>query len=319
MNNLSNKDPQNKLDQIEGILSAGYNLDRLANESTIERSRIENLLSKQFTYEYTEYDAGEDKLMLEIWLADYELKNKQQPAKTPTFCTITALLAKAHNRSEIISITGGVGVGKTEACRSYVKDNARGYDRPGAFYIEFKSADKKTTAVLERILSGMLGGQSGHARQSSALMRAVCSMLKPGDFMVLDECNHLVVGRSPTIDIVRDIFDSTGIGIALLGNQDFDKKVYGERDDFDALASRAFKHDFPISTESDIDSWIQWKNLGKMGKPVRDELARIGKRPGAKGGLRTLNKLVDDVMLYRPGEALSVESIRQFLAQYGRL
>jgi len=56
-----------------------------------------------------------------------------------------------------------------------------------------------------------------------------------------------------------------------------------------------------------------------VGKQVRNELVRIGTRPGAMGGLRTLNKLIGDVLKFQPGETLTVDGIRQFLAQFGRL
>lgn len=319
MQTLTTDKFSSNLAKIESILSAGFSLDRLANEAAIERDHIDKLLSQERTYDYSEFNAREDATKLDEWLADYEQDAAQRPAQTPTFDTITALLSKAHNQGEIISITGGVGIGKTEACKAYAKEYARGYDRPGAFYVEFTAADKKMTTALEHILTAMLGGHMGNARQSSALLRVLCSRLKPGDFIILDECNYLVEGKSRTIDIVRDIHASTGIGIALMGNPDFDKRVYGKNGDFDALASRAFRYDFPATTEGDIDCWIQWKGLGKVGKQVRNELVRIGTRPGAMGGLRTLNKLIGDVLKFQPGEALTVEGIRQFLAQFGRL
>jgi len=175
------------------------------------------------------------------------------------------------------------------------------------------------TSALERILAAMLGGNVGNAKQSSSLMlRVICSNLRPGDFMILDECNYLVAGESRTIEIARDIYASTGIGIALLGNPDFDKKVYGDNSDFDALASRTSKIDFPTSTEDDIDCWIQWKGLGMLGKRVRDKLVNIGKRPGKNGGLRTLNKLMDDIARLQQGASVDVETIEQFLVKFGK-
>ncbi|OIR16791.1 hypothetical protein GALL_26110 [mine drainage metagenome] len=306
------------LPRIEAILSSGFSIDRLANETGIQREHVDQLLSRKLTSAYSMWEAKEDAGKLDKWLAEYEQEAAQRPAKTPTFNTITALLAKAHHEGEIVSITGGVGVGKTETCKAYVKEYARGYDRPGAFFVEFTSADKKLTSALESILAAMLGSTTAHSRQSSTLLRVLCGMLKPGDFMILDECNYLVEKDSRTIDAVRDIHNKTGIGIALMGNPDFDKKVYGKNGDFDALASRALRVDFPASTEGDIDCWMQWKGLGTSGKAVRNELVRIGTRPGSMGGLRVLNKLVDNVLKLNQGEPLTPDLIRQFSAQFGR-
>lgn len=308
-----------KVLKIESIISAGFSLDRLANETAIEKSHIEQLLSGNCDESYLFGSIRDDQEKLDKWLVAHELEAEKSLSDTPTLTTISALLAKAHHKEEIVSITGGVGVGKTEAAKCYIKKNARGYDRPGAFHVEFKAADKRMTSALERILASMLGARFSRDKQSSSLMlRVVCSHIRPGDFMILDECNHLVDGKSRTIDLARDIYDSTGIGIAMLGNPDFNRKVYSDDSDFDALASRAFRFDFPATTEGDVDSWMQWKGLGAVGKRVRDELVRIGTRPGARGGLRTLNKLLNEMAGVDKGVMPSVERTRQFLAYLGK-
>lgn len=317
MQQLESKHAYANITKIESIISSGFSMDRLANEAVIDREHLERFLSQD---DYLGYGGHQDcGSKLDAWLADYEHTTEKQLAKTPTYNTIQALLSKAHNYGELIAITGGVGVGKSEASQNYAKENARGYDRPGAFYVEFQSADKMITSALERILSAMLGRNAGNAKQSSSLMlRVICSNIRPGDFMILDECNYLVAGESRTIEIARDIYAGTGIGIALLGNPDFDKKVYGDSGDFDALASRTSRIDFPTSTEDDIDCWIQWKGLGMLGKRVRDKLINIGKRPGRNGGLRTLNKLMENIAALQQGAPVDVETIEQFLVKFGK-
>jgi DNA transposition AAA+ family ATPase len=305
--------------KIESILSAGFSLDRLANETAIDRQNLDALLSGEYPEGFHYYDLTRDKEKISAWLAEHEQQAVKEFSETPSLISMNAILSKAHRYQEIVSITGGVGIGKTTAARNYVKNNPRGYDRPGAFLVEFKEADKRMTSALERILESMLGARFRKDKQSSSLMmRVVCSNLRQGDLMILDECNRLVDGKSRTIDIARDIYDSTGVGVAMLGNPEFNNKVYGDNGDFDALASRAFRLDFPVTTEGDVDSWIQWKGLGAVGKRVRNELVRIGTNPGARGGLRTLNKLVNEMIGIDKGALPSVERIHQFVNYYGK-
>lgn len=259
---------------IESILSAGFSLDRLANETAIDRQNIDILLSGNYPEGFHYYNLAQDKEKISAWLTEHEQHTVKEFSDTPTLISISALISKAHHQEEIVSITGGVGVGKTTAARNYIKDNPRGYDRPGAFLVEFKEADKRMTSALERILDSMLGARFRKEKQSSSLMlRVICSNIRQGDCMIMDECNRLVDGKSRTIEIARDIYDSTGIGIVMLGNPDFNSKVYGEDGDFDALASRAFRFDFPVTTAGDVDSWIQWKGLGAVG--IRPEIRGV--------------------------------------------
>lgn len=320
METLQNDDFLNKINRIEGIISAGFSLDRLANEAAIDRQKIDYLLSQEHPEGYCYYDFAQDQEKISTWLAEHEQHSIKEFADTPTLIAISSIVSKAHQQAEIVSITGGVGVGKTTAIENYVKENPRGYDNPGAFLVGFKEADKRMTSALERILDSMLGARFRKEKQSSSLMlRVICSNLRQGDCMIMDECNRLVDGKSRTIEIARDIYDSTGVGIVMLGNPDFNSRVYGEDGDFDALASRAFRFDFPVTTAGDVDSWIQWKGLGAVGKRVRDELVRIGTRPGARGGLRTLNKLIDQMSEVDKGILPSVDRTRQFLAHLGRV
>lgn len=305
--------------KIEGVLSSGFSLDRLANETTLDRERLERFLNRDEPFGHSRFRNTEYEEKLDAWLVDHGQATEKPSARTPTYNTIQALLSKAHHRAEFIAITGGVGVGKSQASKDYTKENPRGYERPGAFYVEFASADKSMASALERILGTMLGRKAGSAKQSTSMMtRVICGNLRPGDFMTLDECNFLVVGKSRTIEIARDIYAGSGVGIALLGNSDFDSKVYGDDSDFDALVSRTSRIDFPTSTEDDIDCWIQWKGLGALGKRARDKLVSIGTRPGGRGGLRMLDLLINNITGVSQDAPIDVETIELFLAKFGR-
>ena len=57
--------------KIEGILSSGFSLDRLANETTLDRARLERFLNRDEPLGYGGLRNKECEEKLDIWLADY--------------------------------------------------------------------------------------------------------------------------------------------------------------------------------------------------------------------------------------------------------
>jgi len=133
------------------------------------------------------------------------------------------------------------------------------------------------------------------AHRQDRLMDAIAQAMKPGDLLIADECNYLHgrdgrFGRA--LDSLRDLFDTCRIGIVMIGNPDLSAGVWGDQqDDFAALVSRTERHDFPHTTEEYVDAWLNWAGLS--GKTIRNAAIKIGARPGPRGGLRALHKVID--------------------------
>lgn len=150
-------------------------------------------------------------------------------------------------------------------------------------------------------------------------MDAIAGLLKPGDLLILDECNYLS-GRNGrdgrALDVIRDLYDDGRAGIVIQGNTDLRARVWGKSEDFAALASRTTYYPMGHTTEEDVDAWLQWAGL--TGKAIRAAAIKIAVRPGRNGGLRTLAKAIDQTRDFYP-DALTAGAIEQTARMIGRL
>jgi DNA transposition AAA+ family ATPase len=226
------------------------------------------------------------------WLEDIPAARDPGHAGTPTFNTITRILGAAHQNRTLIGITGAVGVGKSLAGARYAGDHPRTRKQAGAVRIQFNRTDSKPAAALAALLEGLHNGNSVGSYRNGDLYRAVGAMLRPGDFLILDECQRL----GEALDLVASLYDDFGIGMALIGNPDFSRAVWGKDHTFDALGSRILRYDFTHSTAEDVETWLAWRVcLDRLPVQERKSLIKtaidIGTRPGRGGGLRTLSQI----------------------------
>lgn len=249
------------------------------------------------------------------WLAADESATEDDAAYavTPTFQTLQNLLAAAHEGRELIAITGTWGIGKTQAAQYYAATHPRTYNRPGAVRIQFDRTDCKPVAALEKIRDG-LGAHPGSHRRGNT-MNAIGAALRPGDFLILEECQRL----GEALDVICSLHDDFGVGIAMIGNPDLSAVVWGKKSTFGALASRANRFDFPASTPDDVDAWLAWHGLpdGLNGQE-RAKLARcaaaIATRPGQNGGLRALADVIRMAENFFGNQPLTGELLSQLAA-----
>ena len=286
------------LDRVDARLAAGVSLLRLHLETGIRQDHLSSLVQRQPVGGYIRSDSEVMAKALQDlgqWLeantaAHESIKSR---AETPTYKAIYSALSIAHRGSSLIGIPGPVGCGKTFASTCYAADNPRTHKRPGAVRIQFNKTDNKPSAALAAILAG-LHGEAGGSYRNGNLYQAVGAKLRPGDFLILDECQRL----ETAVDIVASLHDDFGVGIAMIGNPDFSKAIWGNDRTFDALGSRIMRHELTNTTGEDIEAWLAWKGI-LNGMPIKDRTAlvktavSIGTRPGREGGLRTLNQVID--------------------------
>lgn len=250
----------------DGIISLGW------NSSQKTQGAVENLSS---------------------WLNDDEHATEDDAAyaMTPTFQILQTLLATAHENRELIAITGSWGIGKSQAAKYYAATHPRTFNRPGAVRIQFDRTDCRAVAALEKIRDGL--GINPPSHRKSKPMNAIGAALRPGDFLILEECQRL----GEALDVICSLHDDFGIGIAMIGNPDLSAAVWGKNTTFGALASRANRFDFSGTTPEDVDAWLAWHGLPEgLNGQERAKLARcaaaIATRPGQNGGLRALADVV---------------------------
>jgi DNA transposition AAA+ family ATPase len=308
--------------RVEGIVAAGFSLTRLSVETGIPEDRLQRYLADDLSIGPSRIaghrSSTEDEFnTIVTWLEEEDESKSGNVgyAATPTFQAIQAAMQLAVAGRLLVAITGGVGIGKSEAAKAFVSSRPRGHLRPGAVRVEFSDTDDRSSAALARIYAALSrSGYGGRMRgdASTAMLAAIEGALRPGDCLVLDECNYL----RASADAVRSLYDRIHIPIVMIGNPDFGRGIFGTGSTFEALANRAIRRDFPRSTEEDVDAWLSWK--GVSGIKLRRAAVAIACRPGATGGLRTLAQVFEIARTYYPQADIDGPLLQSVAAQIGR-
>lgn len=299
-NDLFTQKQESIVMHVEARLASGISRLRLSLETGIRLDHLGPILERRPVNGFNQggdhsRDALETLAALEQWLenAPAEHESRDSRAETPSFNAMSSIFAIAHQTRSLVAITGPVGFGKSFAAKCYAADHPRTHKKPGAVRIQFNKTDNKTSAVLATILAALRGESLG-AYRSGNLYQALGANLRPGDFLIPDECQRL----EAAVDIIASLHDDFGIGIAMVGNPDFSRAIWGNDRTFDALGSRILRHDFLNTSGEDVEAFMAWKGT-LNGLPVKERVAMlkaavsIGTRPGREGGLRTLNQVID--------------------------
>lgn len=317
---LLNDAEESVISKVETRLSVGLTVQRLGLETGIDAADINSLLKRERLDDYWKGKRGETAAAIATlteWLGGETdtAQTQNEFAVTPTFQSLQSLFAHAHKKRKLLAVTGGVGIGKSESAKAYVKSHPRGYRKPGALRIEFAESDRKPAAAYSKIL-GALRGEVGHAYRNGNLHDAIGAALNPGDCLILDECNYL----SEAMDVVRSIYDDFGIAIVMIGNPEFKETIWGKKSRYSALANRADRFEFPANTAEDVEAWLAWNGaLAGMNTATRtkliDRAVCVGTRPTRSGGLRALARGFDLCASVYAGTPLDGALLEQVIAQ----
>lgn len=203
-------------------------------------------------------------------------------------------------RGRMVVIAGGPGTSKTSTCRNYqqavsnvwiatMKPSSGGISTMQYKVLEALGVDeekrKGTPIALTGRIEGIMRGRNG--------------------LLILDEAQHL---GEKALEEIRGWHDSTGAGIALVGNSDvLTRLTLGNRTQtFARLASRiAQRMIFDGPRESDAlalaDAW------GITDEAMRSFIVQIARQPG---GLRTCTMMLETAgMLMSADRAAAIELI----------
>lgn len=207
----------------------------------------------------------------------------------PTSERVLATLSYAQFAEDIVVIYGSAGVSKTETCLYYAHHN------PNVWLATMTKATASVVPALEEIADAMdLGlSYSGAAR----LQRAIIKRIR-GTFglLIVDEAQHLNI---QALDEIRALHDATGVGIALVGNEEvYASMTGGNRAAYlDRLYSRVGKKlHLRRATQGDVDALI--KAWGMKERECIEYCRAIAAKPG---GLRGLTKTLRLASMFAVG------------------
>lgn len=165
-------------------------------------------------------------------LLDMHAKKAVAP-KAPDFAetsisrTVYNTIAYAHLRGVIAVVYGDAGVGKTSTVREYVKNDSL------ALLITISPTYSSITGVNE-LIAAQMGVRERVARRLTA--EIVDRLKGSGRVLIVDEAQHLTVRA---LNHLRCMSDESGVGIALVGNEEVYSKLRGSgKADFAQLFSR---------------------------------------------------------------------------------
>lgn len=197
----------------------------IAKELGISESALSGFLSGTYKTPYTicEKAAALQKMNEKKKVAPKE------PDYVPTTITKTVMntIRYSHIQGKISVVYGDAGIGKTEAVKQYLKNDSL------AIGITISPTYASITGVNE-LLAEQLGVRERMARR---ITREIVNKLTgSGRVLIVDEAQHLTVR---TLNHLRCISDESGVGLALVGNDEVYTKMKGSgRADFAQLFSR---------------------------------------------------------------------------------
>ena len=159
-------------------------------------------------------------------------KRKVAP-KEPAFVETTVAkrvmeaISYCHLQGKIAVVYGDAGVGKTQAVRAYLRENSL------AIGITISPSYASITGVNE-LIADQLGIRERVARRIYA--EIIGKLKDSGRVLIIDEAQHLTVRA---LNHLRCMSDESGVGIALIGNEEVYTKMKGSGNaDFAQLFSR---------------------------------------------------------------------------------
>lgn len=273
---------------IRQRLQAAMNSDKRNTQAVIARETgISGSAISQWLKGVYPGDNDQIESRLSIWLTaldERRMEGEMMPSApvyvvTPTATRIIGALCYAQAAGDIAVIYGGAGLGKTTSVRHYVAQSLN------VWHVTMTPASASVVTSLEEICETLgVAEQGGAAKLFRAIVRKVRGSR---GLLVIDEAQHLSVAA---LDQIRSIHDATGIGIALVGNQEvYARLTGGSRAVYlDRLHSRVGKRlGLRASSNEDIEALIAAWDIDD--RSCRKTLVDIARRPGA---LRTLTKVL---------------------------
>lgn len=225
--------------------------------------------------------------------AEIAIEMPEPPAyfATDTGRQITTMLTIAQ-RGRMVVVAGGPGTSKTKTCNHYQASVSN------VWLATMKPSSGGISTMQYKVLEALGVEEEKRKGTPIALTTRIEALIRrTGGLLILDEAQHLT---EKALEEIRSWHDSTGIGIALVGNEDvLTRLTLGSRKDaFARLASRiAQRMIFRGPRDSDAlalaDAW------GVEVEAQRAFIVSIARQPG---GLRTCTMMLETAWMLAASE-----------------
>lgn len=193
-------------------------------------------------------------------------------------CThVLAMLQQAHDNHQQVLIVARSGIGKTSACRYYEETNE------GVIYILAGVHIRAPRSFLRHLARRLNLSYHGHLAQ---LYDNVVEKLKDsGRLLIVDEAEFLTgeLGEH-TLEMLRQLRESTAIGLAFVSNEVFWRRLKSDRtaEQLEKFTTRlaALKFLRRKTTRKDVEAIIS-RHLDRYDDEVVDRLLTRSQLPGA--------------------------------------
>ena len=199
--------------------------------------------------------------------------SRTQFVETPTALAFIAVLRHAQVMPDVVTITGGPGVGKTLAAEEYARQH------PNVWIFTARPTVATPSAVLDRLCHVTGVREPTVSRRNWAIVSRVTGTR---GLLIIDEANHLTTAA---LDELRSIHDEATIGLALMGNEQVYARLDGggRQAEFAQLFSRVgLRLRRPKPLPGDVAALLD--AAGIAGEPERKLLRTIAAKPGALRG-----------------------------------
>jgi DNA transposition AAA+ family ATPase len=244
---------------------------------------------------------------LEKWLIA-QAEAQAQAAKLPTLPDyvqtetadrINATLGYGHLAGDLVLIYGGAGLGKTTAIREF----KRRY--PNVWVATMNPTTASPVTCLEEVYLA-LGLKVAWTGGAARMQREICRKVQgAAGLLIIDEAQHLSVNA---LEALRSIHDTTGVGLALVGNETvYSRMAGGNRAAYlDRLSSRIGKKlKLAKPAKSDIERICQ--HFEVTDKASLSLMLDLGNRGGA---LRSIVKVLRLASMMAGGSSPTASDIK---------
>lgn len=153
-------------------------------------------------------------------------------------------LAQAHHW--MVAIISDSGHGKTEAIRHYLTEH------PSAILLK-PWITTCPSGIMQDLCEAM--GQSDRG-VNRGLQKRISHVLKGTDRLLIVDDAHDLGPKS--LQVFRNVYDETGIGIALVGNSPLEMRLAGTTPEMEQIARRvSYKRRLPSWTDADAEQQIR--------------------------------------------------------------